>query len=265
MVLWGPQKSSVLFLILRKVGELLSLSLSLSHTHTHTHTHTHSIISTEIKQDQVGLLGKKNLFRKEGAFSPQDLLWVPGSQFKWPLISEEGDEDTREEHSRNNHAALGQHPGSTSRDMHYNIFELFCRYWDPYLVGEVNYTLPTSNARVPGSGRSLCQEDPLEEGTETHSSILAWGISLTEETGGLQLSDLAWHSTQACRYQTSWNQKVDDADSQLPPHQPVARMSTNWPCPPWTINRKLLTIFSEMGQRVLRAWAHCGPVYLGKQ
>ena len=34
--------------------------------------------------------------------------------------------------------------------------------------------------------RSLCQEDPLEEGMTVHSSTLAWRISWTEETGGLQ-------------------------------------------------------------------------------
>ena len=33
---------------------------------------------------------------------------------------------------------------------------------------------------------SLVQEDPLEEGMATHSSILAWKISWTEEPGGLQ-------------------------------------------------------------------------------
>ena len=33
---------------------------------------------------------------------------------------------------------------------------------------------------IPGSGRSL------EEGTATHSSILAWRIPWTEEPGGLQ-------------------------------------------------------------------------------
>ena len=32
---------------------------------------------------------------------------------------------------------------------------------------------------------SLGQEDPLEEGMATHSSILAWSIPWTEETGGL--------------------------------------------------------------------------------
>ena len=33
--------------------------------------------------------------------------------------------------------------------------------------------------------RSLGQEDALEEGRATHSSILAWGISWTEEPGEL--------------------------------------------------------------------------------
>ena len=34
--------------------------------------------------------------------------------------------------------------------------------------------------------QSLGQEDPLEEDTATHSSILAWGIPWTEEPGWLQ-------------------------------------------------------------------------------
>ena len=33
---------------------------------------------------------------------------------------------------------------------------------------------------------SLGQEDPLEEGLPTYSSILAWKITWTEELGGLQ-------------------------------------------------------------------------------
>ena len=33
--------------------------------------------------------------------------------------------------------------------------------------------------------RSLGQEDPLEEERATHSSILAWKIPWTEESGGL--------------------------------------------------------------------------------
>ena len=35
---------------------------------------------------------------------------------------------------------------------------------------------------IPGSGR---QEDPLEKGLATHSSIPAWEIPWTEEPGGL--------------------------------------------------------------------------------
>ena len=34
--------------------------------------------------------------------------------------------------------------------------------------------------------QSLGQEDPLEEGMATHSNILTWRISRTEEPGGLQ-------------------------------------------------------------------------------
>ena len=34
--------------------------------------------------------------------------------------------------------------------------------------------------------QSLGQEDPLEKEVATHSSILAWKIQWTEESGGLQ-------------------------------------------------------------------------------
>ena len=34
--------------------------------------------------------------------------------------------------------------------------------------------------------QSLGQEDPLEEGMETHSNIFAWKIPWTEEPGGPQ-------------------------------------------------------------------------------
>ena len=32
--------------------------------------------------------------------------------------------------------------------------------------------------------RSLWQKDPLEKGMAAHSSVLAWGIPWTEESGG---------------------------------------------------------------------------------
>ena len=37
--------------------------------------------------------------------------------------------------------------------------------------------------------QSLLWEDPLEKGTATHSSVLAWRMPWTEETGGLLESD----------------------------------------------------------------------------
>ena len=42
---------------------------------------------------------------------------------------------------------------------------------------------------------SLSQEDPLEKEMATHSSLLAWEISWTEEPGGLQF---AVKSLQSC-------------------------------------------------------------------
>ena len=38
--------------------------------------------------------------------------------------------------------------------------------------------------------QSLSQEDPLEKGMATQSSILAWGIPWTEEPGRLQFMDM---------------------------------------------------------------------------
>ena len=44
--------------------------------------------------------------------------------------------------------------------------------------------------------QSLDQEDPLEEGMATHSTILAWKIPRTEESGGLQSLGLQRSQTQ---------------------------------------------------------------------
>ena len=51
------------------------------------------------------------------------------------------------------------------------------------LVAQMVKNLPeVQETRV----QSLDQEDPLEEGMATHSSILAWRILWTEESGGPQ-------------------------------------------------------------------------------
>ena len=46
---------------------------------------------------------------------------------------------------------------------------------------------------------SLHREDPLEEEMATHSSILAWRISWTEEAGGL-----------------GWNEKLNTHEAWIP-------------------------------------------------
>ena len=51
------------------------------------------------------------------------------------------------------------------------------------LVAQMAKNLPTmQETRV----RSLGQDEPLENGMATHSSILAWRIPWIEEPGGLQ-------------------------------------------------------------------------------
>ena len=43
----------------------------------------------------------------------------------------------------------------------------------------------TQETWVQSLVQSLGEEDPLQEGLATHSSILAWRIQWTEEPGGL--------------------------------------------------------------------------------
>ena len=45
---------------------------------------------------------------------------------------------------------------------------------------------PANAGESRDKGSILGWEDPLEKGTATHSSILAWRIPWTEEPGGLQ-------------------------------------------------------------------------------
>ena len=58
----------------------------------------------------------------------------------------------------------------------------------PFIINQVALVVknPSANAGdARDMGSSLGQEDPLEKGMATHSSILAWRISWTEEPGGL--------------------------------------------------------------------------------
>ena len=53
-------------------------------------------------------------------------------------------------------------------------------------VALVVKNLPAMQETQEMQFQSPGQEDPLEEGMATHSSILAWRLSWTEEPGGLQ-------------------------------------------------------------------------------
>ena len=57
-------------------------------------------------------------------------------------------------------------------------------YWASQVALMVK-NLPASARDIRDAGSIPSQEDPLEEGTATHSSILAWRIPWTEESGGL--------------------------------------------------------------------------------
>ena len=56
--------------------------------------------------------------------------------------------------------------------------------------------------------RSLSQGNPLEEGTATHSSVLAWRILWTEKHGRLQsvgrkemdMTEVPWHTHTGHKY-----------------------------------------------------------------
>ena len=52
-----------------------------------------------------------------------------------------------------------------------------------YYMSETVKNLPTMQEILV---QALGRDDPLEKGMAAHSSILAWGISWTEEPGGLQ-------------------------------------------------------------------------------
>ena len=54
--------------------------------------------------------------------------------------------------------------------------------------------------------QSLGQEDPLEKGMATHSSILAWRIPWTEEPGGAAVHGVAKSQTRLTHTSTCFGQ-----------------------------------------------------------
>ena len=63
-------------------------------------------------------------------------------------------------------------------------FEFWFDIWVPWWLNSKESARNTG--AIGDTGLSLGQEDPLEKGMATHSSILAWRIPWTEESGGLQ-------------------------------------------------------------------------------
>ena len=55
-----------------------------------------------------------------------------------------------------------------------------------FLGRSVVTNLPANAGHIKDRVQSLGQEDALEKGMATHSSVLAWEIPRTEEPGGLQ-------------------------------------------------------------------------------
>ena len=61
-----------------------------------------------------------------------------------------------------------------------------CLFWASLVAKSVENLPAMQETQV----RSLGREDALEKKMATHSSILAWRISWTEESGGLQFMGL---------------------------------------------------------------------------
>ena len=62
-----------------------------------------------------------------------------------------------------------------------DLYESLLEPWASIVAQIVKNTPAMQETQV----KSLGQEDPLEKGMATHSSILAWRIPWTEEPGGL--------------------------------------------------------------------------------
>ena len=70
---------------------------------------------------------------------------------------------------------------------------------------------PSANARDARDVQSPGQEDSLEEGMATHSSILTWRILWTEEPGGLQSIESHTEATYHSCMQTGSHQLLVNA------------------------------------------------------
>ena len=83
--------------------------------------------------------------------------------------------------------------------------------------------------------RSLGQEDPLEKGMSTHSSILAWRIPWTEESGGLPSMESQLDTTERLTFSLSniivWRRKWQPTPVFLPGESQGQKSLVG--CRPW--------------------------------
>ena len=181
---------------------------------------------------------------------------------------------------------MGQGPGS-SQGTYGNIFDLFCRYWNPYqvrvfLVAQMVKNLPAEwEIRVQSRAgkipwRREWQLTPVflpgkVQGQRSLVSYSPWDGKKLDTTERLRLS-LSFHTRleklticcpHAYRPMTGWNKKADEADSHLLYHQPIRSIFTNWSGPLWIIIRRFLTTYSRTRNCVESYSPLCLPL-LGK-
>ena len=68
---------------------------------------------------------------------------------------------------------------------YFDFYFCLCLKWASWIAQQVKNS-PAMQETQEIWVQSLGQEDPLEEGMATHSSISAWRVPWTEESGGLQ-------------------------------------------------------------------------------
>ena len=93
--------------------------------------------------------------------------------------------------------------------------------------------------------RSLGQEDPLEEGTATHSRVLAWEIPRTEEPGGLQPRGHEESDTTE-QLSTHMHAKSDQSNLGLSERNLLSRVRRF--VTPWTVACQALPSMGSSGQ-----------------
>ena len=140
----------------------------------------------------VGLLGTKALLcppflwlQEIGFIQPPWTPLISKGRFKQLLIREgRGSRGKGGTVKRNNSAALGQGLGYPSRDIHDDILELFCRYWNPHKVGKLMVCCPQAqrpqtswNQKADDTDSYLPHNQPVKRMSTSWSRPL-WPITI---------------------------------------------------------------------------------------